>query len=149
MAGTRILDLTRLLPGPYASLLMADLGAEIIKVEEPNTGDPVRWLSPSTGELSYPLALLNRNKKSLTLNLRAAEGRELFLKLAEHTDVVFESFRPGVVQRLGIDYESVKKVQAKIIYCSLSGYGQEGPYRERVGHDVNYIGVAGLLNLTG
>lgn len=149
LSGTRILDLTRLLPGPYASLLMADLGAEVIKVEEPNTGDPIRWIPPSTGELSYPFALLNRNKKSLTLNLRAAEGRELFLKLAEHTDVVFESFRPGVVQRLGIDYESVKKVQPKIIYCSLSGYGQEGPYRERVGHDINYIGVAGLLNLTG
>jgi crotonobetainyl-CoA:carnitine CoA-transferase CaiB-like acyl-CoA transferase len=137
------------LPGPFASLLLADLGAHVIKIEEPGGGDPVRGLPPFAGELSYRFALLNRNKRSLTLDLKSSAGREIFFKLARHSDVIFEGFRPGVVRRLQIDYESVRKIRPEIIYCSLSGYGQDGPYRERVGHDINYIGVAGLLNLTG
>jgi len=149
LAGIRVLDLTRLLPGPYATLLLADLGAEVIKIEEPSTGDPVRWTPPFVNGKSYRFLLLNRNKKSLTLNLKNPQGREIFLKLAHTADAILEGFRPGAVQRLGIDYEAVRKIKPDIIYGSLTGFGQEGPYRERVGHDINYISIAGLLSLTG
>ncbi len=149
LTGIRVLDLTRLLPGPYATLLLADLGAEVIKIEEPQHGDPVRWVPPLINEKSAPFLALNRNKKSLTLDLKAPKGREIFLQLAQRTDVVMEGFRPGVVQRLGIDYEHVHEANPNIIYCSLTGYGQKSPYRDHVGHDVNYIARAGLLSLTG
>lgn len=149
LADTVILDLTRLLPGPYGSLLLADLGAQVIKIEEPLQGDPVRWMPPFANEMSYRFALLNRNKKSFSLNLKTTESREIFFELTQKADIIFEGFRPGVVERLGIDYESIKKINKRIIYCSLSGYGQCGPYRDRVGHDINYIGLAGLLYLTG
>lgn len=152
---TRILDLSRLLPGPYATLLLADLGADVIKIEEPGLGDPLRETPPfilggcGGGIWSSRFALLNRNKKSVALNLKEAEGREVFLRLVQQSDAVLEAFRPGVAQRLGIDFPSLRAVNPKVVYCSLSGYGQTGPYRERVGHDLNYAGVAGLLSLTG
>lgn len=149
LEGFKILDLTRLLPGPYATLLLADLGAEVIKVEEPGTGDPVRWIPPLKDGTSYQFHLLNRNKKSLALNLKASEGCKIFLKLVRTTDALIESFRPGVAARLGIDYESVRAVKPDIVCCSLTGYGQTGPYREHAGHDLNYISIAGLLGLTG
>ncbi len=149
LKGVRVLDLTRLLPGPYATLLLADLGAEVIKIEEPKVGDPVRWLPPFMGKKSARFEALNRNKKSLTLDLKKPEGREIFLKLARRADVVIEGFRPGVAERLGVHYGRVREVNPEIIYCSLSGYGQTGPYRDHVGHDVNYIARAGLLSLTG
>lgn len=149
LTGIRVLDLTRLLPGPYATLLLADLGAEVIKIEEPRRGDPVRWVPPLVNEKSARFLALNRNKKSLTLDLKTHKGRELFLQLAQRADVVMENFRPGVAQRWGIDYEHVRQANRKIIYCSLSGYGQQSPYRDHVGHDVNYIARAGLLSLTG
>jgi len=149
LKGIRVLDLTRLLPGPYATLLLADLGAEVIKIEEPGRGDPVRSLPPFVGGESARFLALNRGKKSLTLDLKPEKGREIFLKLARTADIVIEGFRPGVVKRLGIDYEQIKRISPEIIYCSLSGYGQSGPYREHVGHDINYVARAGLLSLTG
>lgn len=149
LTGIRVLDLTRLLPGPYATLLLADLGSEVIKIEEPQRGDPVRWVPPLVNEKSARFLALNRNKKSLTLDLKTPKGREIFLQLVQAADIVMESFRPGVVQRWGIDYEHVRQANPNIIYCSLSGYGQKSPCRDHVGHDVNYIARAGLLSLTG
>ncbi len=149
LKGVRVLDLTRLLPGPYATLLLADLGAEVIKVEEPRVGDPVRRVPPFVGGRSARFEALNRNKKSLTLDLKQPEGRAVFYKLVERCDVVVEGFRPGVARRLGIDYERLRAVNPRLVYCSISGYGQRSPYRDHVGHDVNYVARAGLLSLTG
>lgn len=147
LSGTRILDLTRLLPGPYGTQLLADLGAEVIRVENPGAADWFRQPSPAFGSSPALFPLLNRNKKSLTLNLKAPKGREAFLRLAEHSDAILEGFRPGVVQRLGIDYEAVRASNPRIVYCSLSGYGQTGPNRGAPGHDLNYVAMAGLLGL--
>lgn len=141
--GVRVLDLTRLLPGPYASLLLADLGAEVIKVEQPGRGDYLRGIAP------YRFAAVNRNKKSITLDLKAPEGRELFYRLVKTADVVMEGNRPGVMERLGADYETLKGYKTDIIYCSISGYGQNGPYMNWTGHDINYMAVAGALAMTG
>ncbi len=150
LEGCRILDLTRLLPGPYATLLLADLGAEVIKIEAPHEGDPVRTLPPLHSDgTSYLFHLLNRNKKSVALNLKSPEGRKIFLELAQSAEAIIEGFRPGVTARLGIDYDSVRAVKSDIVYCSLTGYGQRGPYRDYVGHDLNYISIAGVLGLTG
>lgn len=149
LADVRVLDLTRLLPGPYASLLLADLGADVVKIEEPGRGDPVRGIPPFVEGRSTRFSMLNRNKRSLALDLKSSEGREIFLKLARDADVILEGYRPGVARRLGIDYERVREANPEIIYCSLTGYGQEGLYRDHVGHDVNYIARAGLLSLTG
>jgi crotonobetainyl-CoA:carnitine CoA-transferase CaiB-like acyl-CoA transferase len=143
LAGFRVLDLSILLPGPYCSMLMADLGAEVIKVEAPKTGDYIRETNP------WGYQSLNRNKKSLTLNLKHPKGREIFYRMAEGADVILEGFRPGVTARLGIDYEKVRQLNPRIIYCSISGYGQTGPYRDRAGHDINYLGVAGVMSLSG
>ncbi len=149
LQGIRILDLSRLLPGPYATLLLSDLGAEVIKIEEPGAGDLLRLTPPFHEGWSYPFAMLNRNKKSVAINLKTREGRDLFLRMAGRADAILESFRPGVVKRLGIDYSAAREANPKIVYCSLSGYGQSGPRRDRPGHDVNYAGYAGLLSLTG
>ena len=145
----RVLDLTQLLPGPYATTMLADLGAEVIKVERPGVGDPVRSRPPSVGDRSYTLLTRHRNKKSIAIDLKHDDGRDAFLDLARTADVVVESFRPGVVDRLGIGYEDVREMKDDIVYCSISGYGQDGPYVSRSGHDLNYIGVSGLLGLTG
>jgi len=149
VSDVRVLDLTSLLPGPYATLLLADLGADVIKIEKPGQGDPVRGIPPFVQGKSARFSALNRNKKSLALDLKTPKGREIFLQLAKSADVVMEGFRPGVVERLGIEYERVKRANPNIIYCSLTGYGQKSPYRDHVGHDVNYIARAGLLSLTG
>ncbi len=149
LRGTCVLDLTRLLPGPYATLLLADLGAEVLKVEEPRVGDPVRWLPPFIDRRSARFEALNRNKKSLTLDLKRPQGVKIFYELVERADVVVEGFRPGVAERLRIDYERLRGVNPSLVYCSLSGYGQTGPHREHVGHDINYSARAGLLHLTG
>lgn len=149
LKGIRVLDVSRLLPGPFASTILGDLGAEIIKIEDPRGGDPLRQYQPFyKGESAFFLAV-NRNKKSVTLNLKKEAGRELFLRLAESADVVLEGFRPGVMDALGVGYSQVSKVNPGVIYCSLTGYGQDGPYRDRAGHDLNYITVSGLLGLTG
>jgi alpha-methylacyl-CoA racemase len=145
-----VLDLSWLLPGPYGTRLLSDLGMEVIKVEEPESGDYARWIEPeveATG-LSYLFHTVNRNKKSVTLDLTTDEGTAAFLQLAEEADVVFEQFRPGVVAKLGIDYDTVREVNEEVVYCSLTGYGQDGPYSNRVGHDINYSGIAGLLDKT-
>lgn len=147
LTGLRVLDLSRLLPGPYCTMLLADQGADVIKVEDPAGGDYARFIDPVVDGVSVVFEMLNRGKCSVALNLKAEAGREIFLRLAEEADVILEGFRPGTVGRLGIGYEDVRAVNPQIVYCSLSGYGQTGPRRERAGHDVNYIGLAGLLGL--
>lgn len=148
LKGTRVLDLSRMLPGPFASMMLGDLGAEVIKIEEPRIGDPTRWSPPKIGNESAAFLQVNRNKKSVALDLKAEEGRDIFLKLAATADVVLEQFRPGVCDRLRIGYGEVQRVNPKIVYCSLSGYGQQGSYRDRGGHDLNYIAMSGILGLT-
>ena len=147
LSGIRILDLSRLLPGAYASQMLADFGADVIKVEEPGSGDYGRYMPPQgSGGMSLYFLAINRNKRSMTLNLKTARGREVFLRLAQKADIVLESFRPGVMERLGLGYEQLKEVNPGLIYCAISGYGQDGPYRLRAGHDLNYAGYAGLLD---
>lgn len=149
LTSIRVLDLTRLLPGPYCTMMLADFGAEVIKVEEPKLGDYARERVPKVDEDSAFFHALNRNKKSICLNLKTDEGKAHFRKLVEKADVVVESFRPGVMKRLGLDYETLKTINPGIIYCAITGYGQTGPYANRPGHDINYISYAGLLELMG
>ncbi|MBR7553881.1 CaiB/BaiF CoA transferase family protein [Allobacillus sp. GCM10007491] len=149
LGSVRVLDLTRLLPGPYCTLVLADFGAEVIKVEDPAKGDYTRDYHPKLDQDGVYFHSLNRNKKSICLDLKSEDGKNYFLKLVKNADVVVESFRPGVMERLGLGYEKLKQVNEKIIYCAITGYGQTGPYRDRPGHDVNYISYAGLLQLMG
>ena len=148
LEGIRVLDLSRMLPGPYCSMMLADLGAEVIKVEEPTIGDPTRNSPPLIDGQSAPFAQVNRIKKSIGIDLKQPEGRDIFLKLASRADCVLEQFRPGVVDRLGINYAVVAEVNPRIVYCSLTGFGQNGPHRERSGHDLNYLALSGVLGLT-
>ena len=141
--GLKVLDLSRLLPGPFCSLTLAQLGAEVIKIEEPDGGDYARELSPELFDI------VNRGKQSLTLDLRQAADVERFKSLARDADVVLESFRPGVMDKLGCGYETLKAINPKLVYASLTGYGQTGPYADRPGHDLNYLGYAGVLDQTG
>lgn len=143
LTGIRILDLTRLLPGPFCTLYLAQMGAEVIKVEEPRGGDYTRSLSPEL------FALLNRGKKSVTLDLRAPEAVAAFMKLVENADVVIESFRPGVMDKLGCGVEALREINPRLVYAALTGYGQTGPYKDRAGHDMNYCAYAGVLDQTG
>lgn len=147
--GVRVLDLSRLLPGPYATQLLADLGATVIKVESPDGGDYARGMSPvgESGE-GRVFESVNRGKRSVALDLKDDAGREAFYALVEGADVVFESFRPGVVERLGVDRETLASYNDDLIYVSLTGYGQSGPYADRAGHDLTYAGFAGLLDMT-
>jgi len=138
LEGISILDSAHQYPGPYCSMLLGDLGADIIKVERPGVGDPARFAT-------HFFRSLNRNKKSLTLNLKAPAAREIFYRLVKQYDVFTEGFRPGVANRLGIDYETLHKINPRLVYCSISGYGQEGPYRDLPGHDLNYQAMAGML----
>lgn len=149
LTGLRMLDLSRLLPGPYCSLLLADLGMEVLKVEDPDQGDYMRLMGPIRKRDGAYFLALNRNKKSMTLNLKLEEGKKIFYKLIQSYDIILEGFRPGVMDRLGIGYGELEKRNPGVILCSLSGYGQEGPYKDRSGHDVNYIGLGGILELTG
>jgi alpha-methylacyl-CoA racemase len=154
LEGIRVLDLSRLLPGGFCSLLLADFGAEVLKVEDVGMGDYIRWSPPyyEGVEESAKSALflaLNRNKRSIRLNLKHDRGREVLLKLVREYDVVLESFRPGVLDRLGVGYERMREENPGIVYCAISGYGQDGPLRDRSGHDMNYLGLVGLLGLTG
>ena len=138
LSGITVVDLSRLLPGPYCSMILADHGARVIAIEGK------QFLAD---ELF--IKTINRNKEHMSLNLKTAEGKQIFSRLVEKADVVLEGFRPGVVDRLGVDYGSVRKVNPKIIYCAITGYGQDGSFRDRVGHDVNYLSFAGVLNLMG
>jgi alpha-methylacyl-CoA racemase len=145
--GVRILDLSRLLPGAYASQMLADFGADVIKIEEPGSGDYGRFMPPhGAGGMSLYFLAINRNKRSMTLNLKTERGREIFQRLVKAADVVLESFRPGVLERLGLGYTQLKEINPRLVYCAISGYGQDGPYRLRAGHDLNYAGYAGLLD---
>jgi len=141
-----VLDLTRLLPGPYATQLLADLGADVVKVERPGTGDYARVMATGGGPSVF--SAVNRGKRSVTLDLKAAGGREACRRLAASADVVVESFRPGVADRLGVGYDAVRERNPGVVYCSLSGFGATGPNRDRAGHDLNYVGMAGLLDMT-
>lgn len=145
--GIRVLDLTQLLPGPYGSQLLADMGAEVVKVEPP-TGDPARHVQGGEEWPGYVFSAVNSDKKSIAIDLKSERGQAVFYDLVPEADVVFEQFRPDVAKRLGIDYETLTDYREDVVYCSLTGYGQEGPYRDRAGHDLNYVGVAGLLDMT-
>jgi crotonobetainyl-CoA:carnitine CoA-transferase CaiB-like acyl-CoA transferase len=147
--GFRVLDLTRFLSGPYATMVLAELGADVIKIELPGSGDDSRRFEPKFGGESYPGAMPNRSKRSVSLDLKSDEGRKVFLELVESADLVMENFRPGVVDRLGIDYTSVKAIKPDILYCSISGFGQTGPYKHRPGFDIMAQGVTGFLRMTG
>ena len=145
----RILDLSRLLPGPYCTMLLADFGAEVIKIEEPGRGDYARSFPPFLKDFGYWHLQLNRNKKSIVLDLKSEEGRENFLALVRTADVVVESFRPGVLEKLGIDYAAAKAVNPRIIYCSLTGYGKKGPLAQQADHDIGYVSLAGITAMSG
>ena len=148
--GIRVLDLTRALAGPFCTLMLGDNGADVIKVEIPGTGDDTRkWGPPFIGEESAYYLSINRNKRSLTLNLQDAQAQEVFMKLAQDIDVVVENFTPGVMGRFGLDYDAVKAVNPKVVYCSISGFGQDGPYRNRPAYDQIMQGVGGLMSITG
>ncbi|GAA1141862.1 CaiB/BaiF CoA transferase family protein [Ornithinicoccus hortensis] len=147
--GFRVLDLTRFLSGPYCTLVLAELGADVIKVEQPHTGDDSRRLAPKVNGESYPSAMPNRSKRSVSLDLKTEEGLAGFRELVKTADVVIENFRPGVATKLGIDYEQVKALREDIIYCSISGFGQTGPYRHRPGFDIMAQGLSGLMRMTG
>ncbi len=149
LQGIRVLDLSRLLPGPYATLVLADLGADVVKVEDPAGGDYLRWMPPLAGEQSGWFHALNRNKRSIALDLRLPGGRATLLRLARRADVVVESFRPGVMARLGIGHDALSRENPGIVLCSISGYGQDGPYRDRAGHDIDYVALAGVLAVNG
>ncbi len=147
--GVRVLDTSRLLPGPYLSMMMADMGADVVKIEAPGQGDYLRYMPRLQGGISGRFQVLNRNKRSLVLNLKAESGRDAFLRMAEQADVVIESFRPGVMERLGLSYDTLSARNLRLIMCAISGYGQDGPYRDRAGHDLNYVGLAGILAMGG
>ncbi|MFC1824522.1 CaiB/BaiF CoA transferase family protein [Thermodesulfobacteriota bacterium] len=149
LKGTKILDLSRQLPGPLCSMYLADMGAEVLKIEDTIGGDITRWDPPIIKENSAFFLLINRNKKSLKLNLKAPEGYEIFCRLLKDADVVIEQFRPGVVERLKVDYQTLIKLKPDLVYCSLTGFGQDSPYKLKAAHDLNYIGFAGLLGQTG
>jgi alpha-methylacyl-CoA racemase len=152
--GVRVLDLSRLLPGGFCSLLLADFGADVLKVEDTGIGDYVRWSPPyyEGADDSAKGALflaLNRNKRSIRIDLKTEQGREVLLRLAKDADVLLESFRPGVLDRLGVGYDALREANPGLVICAITGYGQDGPLRDRSGHDMNYLGLVGLLGLTG
>jgi alpha-methylacyl-CoA racemase len=149
LTGLRILDLSRLLPGPYGTELLAGMGAEVIKVESPQGGDYLRSTPPYVDGQSAHFLALNHGKKSLAVDLKQPAGLAAFLRLVPTADALLESFRPGTADRLGVGYDALRALHPRLVYCSLSGYGQNGPYSHRAGHDINYIALAGLLGLSG
>ena len=154
LQGIRVLDLSRLLPGGYCSLLLSDYGAEVLKVEDTGLGDYIRWAPPrysgvEPSAASAAFLSLNRGKRSIRLDLKVREGREVLLRLVRAHDVLLESFRPGVLDRLGVGWERLREENPRLVYCAITGYGQQGPDRDRPGHDLNYLARAGLLGLSG
>jgi crotonobetainyl-CoA:carnitine CoA-transferase CaiB-like acyl-CoA transferase len=149
LTGIRVLDLTRLLPGAYCTLLLADMGADVIKVEEPGAGDYMRWTPPIVAGQSALFSAINRNKRSVTLNLKSDMGRDLLLLLVEGADVLVEGNRPGVMARLGLGWDALHARNPRLVMCSITGYGQDGPFASRAGHDLNYMATAGALGLNG
>ncbi len=149
LEGFRVLDLTRFLSGPYCTMVLAELGADVIKIEPPETGDDSRRLAPKVNGESYPFGMPNRSKRSISLNLKDERGHHTFLRMAEQADLVIENFRPGVTDRLGISYDDLRNVRPDILYCSISGFGQTGPYRDRPGFDIMAQGATGFMRMTG
>ncbi len=154
LSDVRVLDLTRLLPGGFCSLMLADMGADVLKVEDTGMGDYVRWAppqyegAPDSANSALYLAL-NRGKRSIRLDLKTDQGKEVLLRLVRDYDVLLESFRPGVLEKLGVGYEQLREENPGLVYCAITGYGQTGPNTGRAGHDMNYLGLNGLLGLTG
>lgn len=151
LASLKILDFSTLLPGPFGSMMLADLGADVLRIEAPNRPDAVRFLPPFDGETSAWHALINRSKRSLALNLKQAQAIPIVHQLITDGgyDIIVEQFRPGVMARLGLDYETLSQINPRLIYCSVTGYGQTGPYQQRAGHDLNYLALAGVLSHSG
>ncbi|MEQ9027995.1 MAG: CoA transferase, partial [Aggregatilineales bacterium] len=144
LVGIRVLDLTRLLPGGVCTMMLGDLGAEVIKIEDPNGGDYVRWMGPQIDKQSVYFRMNNRSKRSVILDLKTENGQIALKKLVETADVLIEGFRPGVMARLGCDYETLKAISPTLVYCALSGWGADGPYAMSGNHDLNYVAIAGL-----
>ncbi|MFW9270019.1 CaiB/BaiF CoA transferase family protein [Pseudomonas sp. NR3] len=149
LASLKVLDFSTLLPGPFASLLLADMGAEVLRIESPDRPDLLRILPPHDQDVSASHAYLNRNKRSLALDLKQPAALEIIKRLLDDHDILLEQFRPGVMERLGLGYEALKAINPRLIYVSITGYGQTGPYKERAGHDINYLALAGLASHTG
>lgn len=149
LASLKVLDFSTLLPGPFASLLLADMGAEVLRIESPTRMDLLRVLPPHDQGTSASHAYLNRNKRSLALDLKQPQALEVVKQLLQDHDILLEQFRPGVMERLGLGYEALKAINPRLIYVSITGYGQTGPYRDRAGHDINYLALAGLASYTG
>lgn len=151
LEGIKILDLSRLAPGPFCSMMLGDMGADVLLVEAPADGKLAPALGGRGGDIEKMAAynMMSRNKRSIVLNLREPDARDVFYRLADTADVVLEGFRPGVVKRLGVDYDTLKERNPRLVYCSLSGFGQTGPYSQLVGHDINYISVGGALGMIG
>lgn len=149
LKGCKVLDLTQWLPGPLCSLFLADFGAEVIKIEQAGSGDRMRATPPLVEDTGGIYLLLNRNKQSITLNLRTEEGQEIFHRMVKEADVVLEGFRPGVARRYKADYDTLKEINPRLIYCSITGYGQDGPYVDYAGHDINYLSYSGIMDMIG
>ncbi|WP_095144049.1 MULTISPECIES: CaiB/BaiF CoA-transferase family protein [unclassified Pseudomonas] len=149
LASLKVLDFSTLLPGPFASLLLADMGAEVVRIESPTRMDLLRVLPPHDQGISASHAYLNRNKRSLALDLKQPEALEVVKQLLQDHDIVLEQFRPGVMERLGLGYEALRAINPRLIYVSITGYGQTGPYKDRAGHDINYLALAGVASYTG
>lgn len=153
LSGLKVIDLSRLLPGPYASLVLADLGAEVIKVESTDGGDYLRWMPPlagaGNGRSSWAFNALNTAKQSICLDLKQPDGRDILRELASTADILIESFRPGVMDRLGLGYVDLERLNPRLVYCAITGYGQDGPFADAPGHDLNYLALSGALSLAG
>ncbi|MFZ5723208.1 MAG: CaiB/BaiF CoA transferase family protein [Pseudomonadota bacterium] len=149
LSSLRILDFSALLPGPFGTMILADLGADVVRLESPTRPDMVRALPPMEDNVSACHAYLNRSKKSLAVDLKKPEGVALVKQLVQQYDIVVEQFRPGVMDRLGVGYEALKAANPRLIYCAITGYGQDGPYRDRAGHDLNYLSIAGITGYNG
>src|SRR3989442_3192815 len=149
LSGIRVLDLTRLLPGAFCTMLLADMGADVIKIEEPSGGDYMRWTPPLVDGQSALFNALNRNKRSLTLNLKSEAGRDLLLRLVDGSAVLVDGNRPGVMERLGPGWPVLHARKPALVMCSITGYGQDGPLASHAGHDINYMATAGALGFNG
>ena len=149
LSNLKILDFSTLLPGPYATMVMADLGAQVIHIESPNGADMVRTTGPFADGVATAHSTLNRNKRAMTLDLKIPDAIALVKRLVLDYDILVEQFRPGVMDKLGLSYAVLKEINPRLIYCSLTGYGQTGPYRQRAGHDINYLSIAGINGYSG
>lgn len=149
LSSLKVLDFSTLLPGPFGTLVLADLGAEVIRIESPSRPDMVRAMPPLVGRVSAAHAYLNRSKRSLAIDLKKPEGVALVKELVKDYDIIVEQFRPGVMDKLGVGYEALREINPKLIFCSITGYGQDGPYRNRAGHDLNYLAIAGMTAYNG